>query len=76
MQKRKEGFEYVRFADPLNFVLRPSRFKEMQRCGDYEEVQRCSDRMDQIRTHLRVFHFRSCIFLKLPNCANGYVTLT
>ena len=45
MQKRKEGFEYVRFADPLNFVLRPSRFKEMQRCGDYEEIQRCSDRM-------------------------------
>ena len=36
MQKRKEGFEYVRFAAPLNFVLRPSRFK-ISELGGYEE---------------------------------------
>ena len=38
-------------------------------------IRRCSDRLDKIRTHLRVYQLINCI-LKLPYCANGYVTLT
>ena len=68
--------EKICFTDPLNFGFAPLQVQELQRCGDYEEIQRCADRMDQMRTHLRVVHLRSCIFLKLPNCVNGYVTLT
>ena len=58
----KERFEKICFTDPLNFVLRPSRF-EIAEFGGHEES-------NGVLTDFTI------VIFKLPNCVNGYVTLT
>ncbi|CAN6707096.1 unnamed protein product [Malus baccata var. baccata] len=56
-------------------LLEELQVQESQRCGDYEEFDGVLTDWTKIRTHLRVYQLINCI-LKLPYCANGYVTLT
>ncbi|RXH85719.1 hypothetical protein DVH24_009540 [Malus domestica] len=49
------------FTDPLNFVLRPSRFKLAELWWP-RGIQRCSDRIHKSRTHPRVCHLSNWKF--------------
>ena len=62
------------FTDPLNFGFAPLQVQESQRCGDYEEFDGVLTDWTKLGLTFGCINL-NCI-LKLPYCANGYVTLT